>query len=159
MNKGATDVGAGANRLQGFLESSDAHTDAIETDRDCAGGAGACGAAAEHAAGPWGNPTDEVDRYEFTTPSVFKDVNEWKNRLSRKTGTNKDDATYSYDVNGNLTDEVVDIVRVTTNTERRDFAYDGRHARRTPRLLVRLEPVGLGTRGKSAARSRHVGAR
>jgi YD repeat-containing protein len=68
--------------------------------------------------------TDEVDRYEFTTWGVFKDVNEWKNRLSSKTGTNKDDATYSYDANGNLTAEVVDIVRASTTTERRHFTYD-----------------------------------
>ena len=33
LNKGTTDVGAGANRLQGSLESSDGHTDAIESDR------------------------------------------------------------------------------------------------------------------------------
>jgi YD repeat-containing protein len=50
--------------------------------------------------------------------------NEWKNRLSNKTASNKDDATYSYDANGNLTAEVVDIVRASTTTERRHFTYD-----------------------------------
>src|ERR1051325_1961597 len=48
----------GRNRLKGrrvstpgILESNDEHTDAVESERDRAGGAGACGAAPEHAAG------------------------------------------------------------------------------------------------------------